>query len=202
MKKSLPLLLVSMMVLIILPGCGGGGGGSGSPGSSGFEDVGASITITSSSHSDPAGSDSWQIDLTQNNCDGEPEDWGDDFAVLGFAAESYDENFPSGTLFITSYTVEYTPQLFELSLPPVNKYDLTTSVAISPDGSAEATFLILDAGAKIEYMEDLNSGLYDSLGEDPYLYDLKITFFGDDEFGEDFDFSFNTTIEFGHYNKC
>ncbi len=198
------LLLLSIVVLLF--GCGGAGPGS--PGSGGFEEVGAYIDVVGASHTDPAGDhgDVWQMDLTQTVCDPGPpavlEAWGDDLAVLTFRATSYDPNNPGGTMYITRYRVEFIPQNFNFGLPPVVEYDLTTSLAIEPDGDdVQGTFMVLRNGDKTEIAEAIENGIF-TPSDWPLTYDMKLTFYGVDMYGNDFHFTWHRTIFMDHYNNC
>lgn len=207
-KRKIYLTALLVIYLSIIWSCGGGGGGSGTPGASGTKKVGASISVTGATHSDPAGETgtSFYFDLSVTVCDPGPppqyEDWGDDYAEIEFTAQSYDPNAPSGTLFIQRYVVEYIPPPFELDLPPITKQDLTITVTIPPDSSAKWSFIILDAGAKFKYDSDLINGLYNPVSSHPWQYDMKITFFGQDEFGNNFSFPWHQTVSIGYYDQC
>lgn len=206
MKGRLLLIIPVISILFILNGCGGSGPGS--PGSEGFENIGAKIDITNASHTDPAGDqgDMWQIDLTADICDPGPppeyELWGDDYAVLDFEATSYNLSYPAGMLYIQRYKVEYTPQYFEFGLPAARQYDLTSSLAIKPDTRVvTGTLLVLKAGDKTEIADLLYQGIFIP-PTFPMLYDMKITFYGQDEFGNNFSFTWHRTVSIGYYYKC
>ncbi len=174
-----------------------------------YQDFGATISVIDSVHEDPAGEDDgWLIDLEQNDCT--PEDhtdsyfeaWGDDYAILTIQVTPFDPEAPPGALYIQRYVVEYTPQRFESDLPPIPILDLTAGTTIGKvETTIEESFFILGHGTKTEFVEMVESGLYHP-DSTPYLYDLKITFFGQDEFGTDFSFIFHTTVQLDNHDKC
>ncbi len=203
-KKILKISLI-LLVGFLLFSCGTG---PGSPGSSGFENVGAWIDVTEAIHSDPVGEhgDVWQMDLSVTVCDPGPppeyEKWGDDLAVLKFKAYNYDPNYPAGTLYIQRYKVEFTPQNFNFGLPPVVEYDLTYYIAIQPDGDeVTGTFVVLRNGDKTDIVNAINSGLF-SPSQYPLTYDMKITFYGQDLYGNNFSFTWHRTVLLDEYNNC
>ncbi|MCI4625305.1 MAG: hypothetical protein L3V56_05015 [Candidatus Magnetoovum sp. WYHC-5] len=188
----------------ILCSCGGGGSGPGTPGSDNTGEIGASLSVTAITHSSPAGDqgDQWQLDTEQGTCDAEPESWGDDFASVTISATSLDTALPSGELYIYRYTVEYTSQPAELNLPPIPNLDLTTLITIPADGSVTGNFLVLEWGTKTEFVEGIDSGLYNPSDSEPYLYDMKMTFYGQDAYGQEFSFTYHRTVMVGNYNNC
>jgi|Deesub1362B_J571_1020462.scaffolds.fasta_scaffold00273_20 hypothetical protein len=203
-KKILKISLI-LLVGFLLFSCGAG---PGSPGSSGFENVGAYIDVVEAVHMDPSGEygDVWQFDLIQDICDAGPppeyEKWGDDFAILKFKASSYDPNFPGGTMYIKRYKVEFTPQNFNFGLPPVVEYDLTYSLAIEPDGDeVTGVFLVLRFGDKTEIVDAIDRGIF-SPSEYPLTYDMKITFYGEDMYGNNFSFIWHRTIDLFNVYRC
>ncbi|KJR43300.1 hypothetical protein MCHI_000802 [Candidatus Magnetoovum chiemensis] len=131
------------------------------------------------------------------------EEWGDDFANLNIDTVSINALFPSSDLFLQRYVVEYTPQVFDLNLPPITKYDLTSLYVLPADGTASGLpFIIFDSGDKYSYAEDLANGLYVPTVNSPYLYDMKITFYGKDLYGTEFSFVFHRTVMVGYYYNC
>ncbi|KJU87016.1 secreted protein [Candidatus Magnetobacterium bavaricum] len=201
-RRILTLFLVLGMVVVY--SCGGGSG-PGSPGSSNTGNIGGYVTITDISHSSPKGDqgDGWQIDMVQDMCSGgTAEVWGDDTANLTVSLNSYDKKIPANTIFIQRYTVEYTQQIYELDLPPVKMFDLTTTVMVQPDKSSPVNIVVMDAGTKQEYMKELNSEKYNPTRLAPYLYDMKITLYGVDSLGNTFNVPVHRTVSLADYNYC
>ncbi|KJU86308.1 hypothetical protein MBAV_001497 [Candidatus Magnetobacterium bavaricum] len=183
----------------------GGGSGPGSPGSSNTGNIGGYVSITGISHSTPKGDkgDAWQIDMVQDICSGgSAEVWGDDIGNLTIALTSYDTKVPANTIFIQRYTVEYTQQIYELDLPPVKMFDLTTTAIVKPESTSTVNIVVMDAGTKQEYMKELNSGKYNPARLAPYLYDMKITIYGVDSLGNTFNVPVHRTVLLDDYNNC
>jgi hypothetical protein len=204
-KKVLMIGFIAVLASLLIYGCSGG---PGSPGSWGFENVGAWIDVVDAVHMDPSGEygDVWQFDLVQNICDEGPpvkyEKWGDDFAILTFKAYNYDSNYPAGTMYIKRYRVEFTPQNFNFGLPPIVEADLTYTLAIEPDGDeVTGSFLVLSFGNKSEIVDAMNRGIF-SPSDYPLVYDMKITFYGEDRYGNNFGFVFHRTVDLFDVQRC
>ncbi|MBF0316781.1 MAG: hypothetical protein HQL04_01280 [Nitrospirae bacterium] len=201
-RRILTLFLVLGMVFVY--SCGGGSG-SGSPGSSNPGGIGGYLTITTITHSSPAKTqgDMWQIDLVQGMCEGgKAEKWGDDTSDVTIALNSYDKKVPANTVFIQRYTIEYTQQVYELDLPPIKMFDLTTTVTVQPETTSVVSLVVMDAGTKQEYMKELNSGKYNPSRLAPYLYDMKITLYGVDTLGNTFNVPIHRTVLLDNYDNC
>lgn len=205
MNTSFMRLILIIFFAFMLCGCGGGGSGPGAPGSDNTGEVGAIVSVFDIAHSSPAGDfgDQWQMDLQQSLCtESTFEAWGDDFAGVTFVAESINLLKPMGDLYLYRYTVEYTAQPSELNLPPIPKLDLTTSTLITEDVGGIGNFLVLDWGTKVDFVESITDGTYNPSGNEPYLYDMKITFYGQDAYGEDFSIIVHRTVMLGNYIFC
>ncbi|MBF0343970.1 MAG: hypothetical protein HQL06_07045 [Nitrospirae bacterium] len=204
MKRRMVLTLMLVLSVAVFYSCGGGSG-PGSPGSSDSSKIGGYITIPAMTHTSPAGSqgDGWQIDLVQDICEGgKAESWGDDTGSLTVMLTSYDTKNPANTIFIQRYTIEYTQQIYELDLPPIKMFDLTTSATVQPETSVSLNIFVMDAGTKSEYVKELNSGKYNPVRMSPYLYDMKITLYGVDKLGNSFSIPIHRTVSLADYNNC
>ncbi|MBF0337124.1 MAG: hypothetical protein HQL05_04760 [Nitrospirae bacterium] len=204
MQRRRILTLFLVLGLVFVYSCGGGSGPA-SPGSSEPGKIGGYLTVSTMVHSSPAGDqgDGWSIDLVQGICEGgKPEKWGDDTSVMTVNLASYDKLTPANPVFIQRYTIEYTQQIYELDLPPIKMFDLTTTVTVQPDTSATVNLVILDAGTKTEYMKEINSGKYNPNKLEPYLYDMKITLYGVDSLGHEFNVPIHRTVSLANYDNC
>ncbi|MBF0564634.1 MAG: hypothetical protein HQK89_05270 [Nitrospirae bacterium] len=204
MSKRVFTFVIILTGLLFLDNCGNGGG-PGAPGSStGL--IGASVDVTAIIHStvNKTAGDVWEIDVQNGFCaDGKTaESFGDEYAVMTVAATSYDATNPSGTLYITRYTVEYHAQNLELNLPPIATYDNTTQVAILHDSSSPVTALIFKGGDKVAYWNALLNGKYNPAVNMPYLYDMKITLYGVDAYGTTFSVVVHRTVQLADYATC
>lgn len=205
MSKRVFMFVIILTGLLFLDNCGSGGG-PGSPGSTNLGNIGANVDVTAITHSTvtKAAGDVWEIDVADNFCaDGKTtESFGDEYALMTVTATSYDAKNPSGTLYITHYTVEYHAQSLELNLPPIATYDNTTQVSISHDSSGSVSALIFKAGDKITYWNALINGKFNPAVNQPYLYDMKITLYGVDSYGTTFSVVVHRTVQLADYVTC
>jgi len=208
MKRFLSIRLNILIGIIsglvfILSACGGSGPGS--PGSQGSENTGAKIEISGVNHND-AGfgdqGDNWDIDYIQDICeDGSGEPFGNDFGSFTFKATPLDSSFTPGNLHIETYTVEFFPQ--DPGAPPIERLNGFNSFTIEPTGDEfqSGNFMLIDVARKVKVAQDVTSGLY-SPQRIPILYDMRVTFYGQDDFGNDFSIEFTRTIDLEDFNNC
>ena len=203
MRRVLAIIGVFSVLAFILAGCGGSGPGS--PGSQGSEATGANIVIKAVNHNDAgfgAQGDNWDIDYIQDICDdGKPEPFGNDFASFTFVANPIDSSFTPGNLHLETYTVEFFPQ--DPGAPPIEKLDGFNTFTIEPTGAdfESGNFMIIDVSRKVKVAGDISSGLY-SPQRIPVLYDMRVTFHGQDDFGNDFSIEFTRTVDLADFNNC
>lgn len=186
MKKSYLLIFTAccLCFIIILWGCGKG---PGSPASCGTEDTGIDAVITSTTHSHPPGDsgDVWELDLYMSDCDGEPEEWGNDYANIQFMGVPLYTSLTDNELYITNYRVTYTP--LSPGYPPID--EIRSGIqggyrVISGAQTGPFSFLILDYGRKFDIQDVLDRGVYPS--NFPFIYDMTIEMWGEDKYGSSF----------------
>lgn len=188
---------------LYLLGCGGSGPGS--PGSSGSEDTGVVIHITTATHSDPAGDqgDMWLIDLYMSDCDGEDEEWGDDYMHFTLATiPIYDTSLQNVFLYLTHYRVTYDP--LSPQYPPIDEIrgGAQGAIQVLPyQVSGPFSIMILDFGRKYDIQDLLARGVYP--GDFPLLYNMTVELFGQDQYGQEFSITpYVRIVEIAPYNKC
>ena len=197
------LLLIGIILggmSLLFTGCGTG---PGSPGSKGSENTGAKIEITAVNHHD-AGfgdqGDNWDIDAIQDMCDTDPEPFGNDYVTVTFKATPLGTTVTPGNLHLETYSVEFFPQ--DPGSPPVERLDGFNSLTIEPTGEEfDGNFLVVDVDRKTQLANDIQSGLY-SPQRWPVIYDMRMTFKGQDDFGNDFEVIMQKTINFADYDNC
>ncbi|OHE57246.1 MAG: hypothetical protein A2Z47_09110 [Thermodesulfovibrio sp. RBG_19FT_COMBO_42_12] len=207
MKKSYFLLitLCSLLFAVFLWGCGEG---PGSPGSEGSEDTGVEVTITNVTHQYLDQDIAWQIDIYPiADCDGKPETvdpelFSDDFAIFDFEGTPLNPNatITPGDLHVETYSVEFFAK--DPGSPPIERYDGFQRFTIPADGSITGVqIFIIDADRKIETSNLITAGIYIPQRM-PMQYDMKITFNGQNDYGEDFKEEYLTTVEMADYDHC
>ena len=203
--KPLLIFIISGIMGLLISGCGGTGPGS--PGSKGTGNTGAKIEITGVNHHD-AGfgdqGDNWDIDFYQDVCDPGPpaeyEPFGNDYVTVTFIATPISENYTPGSLHLETYDVEFFPQ--DPGAPPIERIDGFYTLTIPPTGDeVDGNFLVVDVDRKVKVYNDIASGLY-SPERRPVIYDMRITFYGQDDYGNDFEIQMLRTINFANYWNC
>lgn len=205
MKRSYYLLVITQFLLfaILLWGCGGGGPGA--PGSGGTEDTGVETRIIDVSHVDPTGDrgDSWQLDLSQTDCKGEPETWGDDYADISFFGVPIYDEATENVLYITNYRVTF--YQLDPTIPPIDEIQAGVQgvYTIIPNTvSNPYRFLVLDSGRKTEVYYDIIYGSYNP-SRFPLEYNMVIEMWGKDKYNNDFTIGpVIRHILLADYNNC
>ena len=211
MKRNYFLLFAGycLLLAIVISGCGGGGPGS--PGSSGSENTGVALsaTVVGSFQGEPT----YSVDTFQGICDEGPppvyEDFADHQATVTFTARllNPDTTFPAGKLYIEKYTVELRRSPDSIGAPPIESDTRYQTIEIpAPTGSGvvivETEILLVDLLRKDQYREDVLSGRYSSGLAYINNYTAIYTFYGQNEFGENFKIKAQMNFQIGNFDHC
>jgi hypothetical protein len=215
MKRNYFLLFAVYCLLLVIIGCGGGGPGS--PGSSGSENTG--IKVDASVQGTYLGQPTYSVDAFQNLCDEGPppvyEDFTDHQATVTFTARLINPSstFQAGKLYIEKYTVELRRSSDSIGAPPIESDTRYKTIEIpAPIGAGEVTvttdIILVDLIRKIQYREDVSTPpsnpRYSSFGGLGYLnnYTAIFTFWGQNEFGENFKIKAQMDFQIGNFDNC
>jgi hypothetical protein len=211
MKRNYFLLFSGycLLLAILLVGCGGGGPGS--PGSSGSENTG--VALSASVVGLYQGNPTYSVDAFQDVCDAGPppvyEFFADHQAEVTFTARllNPDTTFQVGKLYIEKYTVEFRRSSDSIGAPPIESDTRYNTIEIpAPIGAGEVTvtagIILVDLIRKIQYSEDMLSGRYSSWPGYLNNYTAIFTFYGQNEFGENFKIKAQMDFQIGSFNNC
>jgi hypothetical protein len=211
MKRNYVLLFSGycLLLAVILVGCGGGGPGS--PGSSGSENTGVKVDASVQGSYD--GNPTYSVDVFQDVCDlGPPpvyEIFTDHQATVTFTARliNPDATFQAGKLYIEKYTVEFRRSTDSLGAPPIESDTRYKTIEIpAPIGAGEVTvttsIILVDLLRKDQYAEDMLSGRYSSGLAYLNNYTAIFTFYGQNEFGENFKIKAQMDFQIGNFDYC
>jgi hypothetical protein len=211
MKRNYFLLFSGycLLLAIILVGCGGGGPGS--PGSSGSENTGVMVDASVVGSYNGVATNS--VDAFPDQCGTPPattpEFFADHQATVTFTARllNPDATFQAGKLYIEKYTVELRRSTDSLGAPPIESDTRYNTIEIpAPIGASEVTvttnIILVDLLRKDQYAVDMLSGRYSS-GQ-AYLnnYTAIFTFYGQNQFGENFKIKTQMDFQIGNFNNC
>jgi hypothetical protein len=209
MKKSYFLLFIFYCLLFTVLGCGGDGPGS--PGSDGSEKTGVKLDgiISPTYQDEPV----YSVDAFRNlDCDNDPttddaEYYADHTAILTIYASLINPNtdFQPGKLFIEKYTIKYYRSPDSINAPPILTDTRFATISIDPPIGAninvvETTVVFVDLIRKIQYVDDIFSGIYTSNILNNYTAVYK--FEGKNEFGTKFSFEVQRDFQIGDFDNC
>jgi len=200
------------ILVFVLAACGGGGGNDpGTPGSSGSDKTFGKIVISQARHLgavDRDYGDVWSVDAWQGICkydeqsgQADYEPFSSDHLILTLFVEALYEDLPPANMTITDYEVEFFPH-DEYSSPPLQSFVSASTLVIPADGSeVEGSFLVIPIDWKTKFAQLIDS---DQIipASFPVLYDMRVTFHGQDDYGNDFQFVYQTVIEMANYDNC
>lgn len=208
-RNSLLVTCCSLLVTVLLAGCGGAGPGS--PGSSGAENTGVMLDATII----PTYKDAnvYSVDAFQQTCDAGPppvyEIFTDHGAAVTVSARLLNPNttFQPGTLYIERYTVEFRRSNDSIGSPPIETDTRYISVIISPPSgtstsTVEFTAIFVDLKRKDKYHTDMLSGIYTSGLAYINNYTAVYTFYGKNQYGTSFSFQTQTNFQIGSFDNC
>lgn len=207
MKKRYFLLFIMYIAAmsVVLSGCGGG---AGQPGSKGTEDTGVIVNA----HVEGLYLDSltYSVDAFRDICDEEYEAFTDHQAAVTFSASLINSNptIKPGTLYIEKYTIEYRRANDSLGAPPIEMDTRYKSIIISPPlsgtGSSitETSILLIDLARKEKYEDDMLSNRYSSHYSYINNYTAIYTFYGKNEYGENFSIKAQMDFQIGWFDYC
>lgn len=209
-KRSFLLFLLYISVLsVLLYGCGGG---AGAPGSKGIEDTGVQLSAVVNGLY--LGGNTNSIDVFQDVCEEGPpptyELFTDHQAEVTFTASLINPNptIRPGTLYVEKYTIEYKRSNDSLGAPPIEKDTRFETIIISPPlsgtGTTSVTWTIalVDLPRKEKYGDDVLSGRYDYHMAYINNYTAIFTFYGKNEYGEDFSVKTQMNFQIGWFDNC
>lgn len=210
MKRNHFLLFAGycLLLVIIASGCGGG---PGSPGSSGSENTG--IKVDASVQGLYQGDPTYSVDAFQDICDlGPPpvyEVFTDHNATVTFTARLINpgSTFQAGKLYIEKYTVEFRRSSDSIGAPPIESDTRYKTIEIpAPTGGSEVTvttdIILIDLLRKAQYAEDMFSPMYSSGPAYLNNYTAIFTFYGQNEFGENFKVKAQMDFQIGNFDNC
>ena len=211
MKRNYFLLFAGYFSLlaILLAGCGGGGPGS--PGSSGSENTGVALSATVVGSYQGAATNS--VDAFPDQCGTPPattpEFFADHQATVTFTARLLNpgSDFQAGKLYIEKYTVEFRRSSDSIGAPPIESDTRYQTIEIpAPIGAGEVTLtsttILVDLLRKDQYASDMLSGRYSSGSAYLNNYTAIFTFYGQNEFGENFKVQTQMNFQIGNFNNC
>jgi len=211
MKRNYFLLFAGYFSLlaILLAGCGGGGPGS--PGSSGSENTGVALSATVVGSYQGAATNS--VDAFPDQCGTPPattpEFFADHQATVTFTARLLNpgSDFQAGKLYIEKYTVEFRRSSDSIGAPPIESDTRYQTIEIpAPIGAGEVTvttdIILVDILRKDQYRGDMLSGRYSSGSAYINNYTAIYTFYGQNEFGENFKVQTQMNFQIGNFNNC
>ena len=211
MKKNYYVLIAGycLLLAILLVGCGGGGPGS--PGSSGSENTG--IKVDASVQGLYQGEATYSVDVVQVICEAGPppvyEVFTDHQSAVTFTARliNPDSTFQAGKLYIEKYTVEFRRSTDSIGAPPIESDTRYKTIEIPPPvgGAAltvETDIILVDLIRKDQYLEDMLSGRYSSSLAYINNYTAIFTFYGQNEFGENFKIKAQMDFQIGNFDYC
>jgi len=211
MKKRYFLLLIMYIAAmsIILSGCGGG---AGQPGSQGTEDTG--VVLEAHVEGSYDGEATYSVDCFQSICDEGPpptyEYMADHQATVSFTTSLINQNptIKPGNLYIDRYTIEYKRSNDSLGAPPIEKDTRYKSITIVPPLSGSGTtiietnILLIDLIRKEKYQDDVLSNRYDYHLAYINNYTAIFTFYGKNEYGENFSVKAQMDFQIGSFDYC
>jgi len=168
MKKSYLILLAlsSLLVAVLLWGCGSG---PGSPGSYGCEDVGliCDVTITPTYND----KNTYSVDVVQQICTAGPPPVYEIFTDHSATATMNLRLLNPGTtrllepIYIEKYTVEFRRSPDSIGAPPIQSDTRFKTIVLTPPtgttiNTVETTVELVDLIRKIQYQTDVLSGRY------------------------------------------
>ena len=168
MKKSYLILLAlsSLLVAVLLWGCGSG---PGSPGSYGCEDVGliCDVTITPTYND----KNTYSVDVVQQICTAGPPPVYEIFTDHSATATMNLRLLNPGTtrllepIYIEKYTVEFRRSSDSIGAPPIQSDTRFKTIVLTPPtgttiNTVETTVELVDLIRKIQYQTDVLSGRY------------------------------------------
>ncbi|MEW6068216.1 MAG: hypothetical protein AB1610_08000 [Nitrospirota bacterium] len=211
-KKLLLFALLGALVVFIVS-CGS----EGQPESEGTEWLGVRVDA-SMVVNDTGGPTAGTVDVAISLCDwdygtdGIPgtaddeytyEDFYDAFGDVTFTMTSVTTSQEAPTLYITDYIVEYIPQPTSDTLgntvypPSLTSLSFEKSIVLPPDSTVEDSVVLIPANTKTEYS---NSTYFSTYGQGNYS--IKVTFYGESEFGDDFSIVVYIDALFANYDNC
>lgn len=211
MKKRYFLLFILYIAAmsVILSGCGSG---AGAPGSKGIEDTGVQVSAVVSGLY--LGEDTYSVDVFQDICEEGPppvyENFTDHQAEVTFFASLINPNptIQPGILYIDKYTIEYRRSNDSLGAPPIEQDTRFETLIITPPqsgtGTTSSTWTIklIDLVRKEKYGDDVLSGRYDYHLAYINNYTAIYTFYGQNEYGEDFSVKTQVDFQIGWFDYC
>lgn len=212
MKKGYVLLFLLYIAAmsIILSGCGSG---AGAPGSKGTEDTGVILEgqivgLYLDLNTDDV--DAFQADCDPDPATVEPEEFTAHQAEVTFTASLINQNptIKPGTLYIDKYTVEYKRSNDSLGAPPIEKDTRFQSITIVPPLSGpnmtitETRVMLVDLPRKDQYYDDVVSGRYSYHPAYINNYTAIYTFYGKNDYGENFTLKAQMDFQIGAYDYC
>lgn len=207
MRKSYFLFFTVYCLLFAVFMWGCGGGGPGSPGSTNTEELG--VIVDAVVVPTYLGGNTYSVDVVQDFCDPEYEEFTDHGATLFLSVRLVNPNatFQPGTLYVEKYTVKYIRSTDSIGAPPIESDTRYKTIVITPPTGSdinviEDTVIFVDLVRKMQYLTDVTSGQYSSHGAYLNNYTAKYTFEGKNEFGEKFKFETQTDFQIGWFDNC
>ena len=159
------------------------------------------------------GASTYSVDAFQDVCEEGPpavyEVFTDHQATVNFTARLLNPNatFQAGKLYIEKYTVEFRRSSDSIGAPPIESDTRYKTIEIpAPIGAGEVTvttdIILVDLIRKVQYSEDMLSGRYSSGTYYLNNYTAIFTFYGQNEFGENFKVKTQMDFQIGNFDNC
>jgi hypothetical protein len=204
--------IAAVLTAVLLVSCGSG---PGQPGNWGSEETNVIISATVAPIDNFARkAESPNVDVVADLCD--PTDlasWdgiADHDGHMNINAMKAAEELPSGVQYIERYKVEFFTET--LGAPPIETFlsgyetkviDCSGEKCTSETpGALEFDAVLMNLERKLKYVDDVTSGQYGITLNDYPTYVAKYTFYGQDQYGNDFGFVAQTVFRPGWYLVC
>lgn len=215
-------LVILIMLIYVLTGCGGGSTtGSEMTGSYCANVKGVTICTVSVRPyyfgTTEAPNYTTNVDVFQiSDCDpgqegNQPEPFGDHPALATFNLKPlnpYADTPPNTQIIIERVVIDYRIATDSIGAPPIERFEGYTSLVLGPlnlttlEVVASMSIDFVDLPRKYKYYNDLASGRYSSRGGLINNYVATITFHGRTDTGDRFSIVGNASFSMGAYNYC
>jgi hypothetical protein len=190
--RILHIIAITMLVLSTLGGCGDTSG----------------VNVTANIVPTYNGINTSDVDAVRDMCpSGTLEYFADHMATATITANILNPAInPSETVHIDGYTIDYVSLADSPNAPPIQRYvgNESLSFTVSGNGTAQVTGTVefVDLIRKVQYIQDLTSGSYQSSAAYLNNYEATYTFEGHTDSGSNFTFSASASFEIGDFNNC
>jgi len=217
---SLTATICSLLLALLLWGCGGGGAGS--PGSTGSQDTGVILDATIAPYYQTITNLTDSVDVVQDQCPSStgttfPEYFADHEALVTIRASLINQNatIQPATLTVEYFTIQYISSTDSIGAPPVELDTVYQTIVITPPTPAAlvtptptlpvpptttlAQVVFFDLLRKQQYLAAVGGPFSTHIVNN---YTAVYTFFGKNDHGDNFTFTAQTNFQVGDFNNC